>query len=53
VVGLDAKAAAKVMGKRPGAVRTAAWRGLRTLAERLESAPAVTQVGTAAPRKVR
>lgn len=53
VVGLDAKAAAKVMGKRPGAVRTAAWRGLRTLAERLESAPAVTQVGIAAPRKVR
>ena len=53
VVGLDAKAAAKVMGKRPGAVRTAAWRGLRTLAERLESMPAVTQVGIAAPRKVR
>ena|GEM_PF-525853 len=36
VVGLDAKAAAKVMGKRPGAVRTAAWRGLRRLAEQLE-----------------
>lgn len=53
VVGLDAKSAAKVMGKRPGAVRTAAWRGLRTLAERLENAPEVTQVGIAAPRKVR
>jgi len=36
VVGLDAKAAARVMGKRPGAVRTAAWRGLRRLADQLE-----------------
>jgi RNA polymerase sigma-70 factor (ECF subfamily) len=36
VVGLDAKAAARVMGKRPGAVRTAAWRGLRTLAAQLD-----------------
>lgn len=35
VIGLDAKAAAAVLGKRPGAVRTAAYRGLRTLAERL------------------
>jgi len=35
VIGLDAKAAAKVLGKRPGAVRTAAYRGLRTLADRL------------------
>ncbi|MGW4528794.1 RNA polymerase sigma factor [Amycolatopsis sp. NPDC004378] len=35
VMGLDAPAAAKVLGKRPGAVRTAAYRGLRTLAERL------------------
>ena len=52
VVGLDAKAAAKVMGKRPGAVRTAAWRGLKTLAERLETR-GVTQVGVATPRKMR
>jgi RNA polymerase sigma-70 factor (ECF subfamily) len=52
VVGLDAKAAAKVMGKRPGAVRTAAWRGLRTLAERLDDL-GVTQVGAATPRKMR
>jgi RNA polymerase sigma-70 factor (ECF subfamily) len=37
VMGLDAPAAAKVLGKRPGAVRTAAYRGLRTLAERLPS----------------
>ena len=36
VVGLDAKAAAKVLDKRPGAVRTAAYRGLRRLAERLD-----------------
>jgi RNA polymerase sigma-70 factor (ECF subfamily) len=33
---LDAPAAARVLGKRPGAVRTAAYRGLRKLAERLE-----------------
>lgn len=39
VVGLDSKAAAKVLGKRPGAVRTAAHRGLRTLAEHLDAAP--------------
>ncbi|RAS70064.1 RNA polymerase sigma-70 factor (ECF subfamily) [Lentzea atacamensis] len=37
VVGLDAKAAAKVLGKRPGAVRTAAHRGLRTLAAQLDA----------------
>ena len=49
VVGLDAKAAAKVMGKRPGAVRTAAWRGLRTLAERVE-ALGVTHADTRTPR---
>jgi RNA polymerase sigma-70 factor (ECF subfamily) len=35
VVGLDAAGAAKVLGKRPGAVRTAAYRGLRTLAARI------------------
>jgi RNA polymerase sigma-70 factor (ECF subfamily) len=39
VVGLDAKAAAKVLGKRPGAVRTAAHRGLRTLAAHLDASP--------------
>jgi RNA polymerase sigma-70 factor (ECF subfamily) len=36
VLGLDAATAAKVLGKRPGAVRTAAYRGLRTLARHLE-----------------
>ncbi|MCF3122169.1 RNA polymerase sigma factor [Streptomyces arenae] len=35
VVGLDGPAAARVLGKRPGAVRTAAYRGLKKLGERL------------------
>ncbi|HEX6470009.1 MAG TPA: RNA polymerase sigma factor [Streptosporangiaceae bacterium] len=35
VMGLDAATAAQVLGKRPGAVRTAAHRGLRSLAKRL------------------
>ncbi|MGW1462961.1 RNA polymerase sigma factor [Streptomyces sp. NPDC002308] len=35
VVGLDAKSAAQTLGKRPGAVRTAAHRGLKRLAEML------------------
>jgi RNA polymerase sigma-70 factor, ECF subfamily len=56
VVGLDASAAAKVMGKRPGAVRTAVWRGLKTLTERLDQAPvgaAVTHPRVSAPREAR
>jgi RNA polymerase sigma-70 factor (ECF subfamily) len=36
VVGLDTNTAAEVLGKRPGAVRVAAHRGLRNLARRLE-----------------
>lgn len=36
VMGLDAPAAARVLGKRPGAVRTATYRGLRTLAQRVQ-----------------
>lgn len=36
VIGLDAKSAAEVLGKRPGAVRTAAYRGLHALAARLD-----------------
>jgi RNA polymerase sigma-70 factor, ECF subfamily len=42
VVGLDAQAAGKVLGKRPGAVRTAAYRGLRRLSHQLtpDSTPA-------------
>jgi RNA polymerase sigma-70 factor (ECF subfamily) len=35
VVGLDANAAAAVLGKRPGAVRTAAYRGLMTLRKKI------------------
>jgi RNA polymerase sigma-70 factor, ECF subfamily len=35
VIGLDAKTAAAVLGKRPGAVRTAAYRGLRSLQKKL------------------
>lgn len=60
VVGFDAQTAARVMGKRPGAVRTAAWRGLRTLATRLEQGrarhaaePDVTDAGHPTPRKAR
>lgn len=39
VVGLDAKSAAQTLGKRPGAVRTAAHRGLKRLAELLGENP--------------
>jgi RNA polymerase sigma-70 factor (ECF subfamily) len=35
VIGLDGPAAARVLGKRPGAVRTAAYRGLKRLAKEL------------------
>jgi len=35
VMGLDSDSAGKVLGKRSGAVRTAAYRGLRKLADRL------------------
>ncbi|MFI7677983.1 RNA polymerase sigma factor [Actinophytocola sp. NPDC049390] len=58
VMGLDAQAVAAVMGKRPGAVRTAVWRGLRKLGERLEEMPGrevaatgVTRTGGSTPRK--
>ena len=36
VLGLDAATAGQVLGKRPGAIRTAASRGLHTLREKLE-----------------
>jgi len=39
VMGLDAKTAAAVLGKRPGAVRSAAHRGLRSLERVLDSRP--------------
>jgi len=35
VVGLDAKTAAQVTGKRPGAIRTAAYRGLKNIEKRI------------------
>ncbi|MET9885667.1 RNA polymerase sigma factor [Streptomyces sp. NPDC006430] len=38
VMDLDAQTAARVLGKRPGAVRMASHRGLRKLAKRLEEA---------------
>ncbi|MDQ0794410.1 RNA polymerase sigma factor [Streptomyces sp. B1I3] len=47
VVGLDAKSAARTLGKRPGAVRTAAHRGLKRLAE-LVGAEHPSQDGTPA-----
>ncbi|MET8469864.1 RNA polymerase sigma factor [Streptomyces sp. NPDC006422] len=47
VVGLDAKSAAQTLGKRPGAVRTAAHRGLKRLAELLGAAES-TAAGEAA-----
>ncbi|MFJ2074397.1 RNA polymerase sigma factor [Streptomyces sp. ARC12] len=40
VVGLDGPASARVLGKRPGAVRTAAYRGLKRLAGQLTRAGA-------------
>ncbi len=52
VVGLDAKAAATVLGKRAGAVRTAAHRGLRKLAKILEQ-EGVTHVEASALRDMR
>jgi RNA polymerase sigma-70 factor, ECF subfamily len=42
VCGLDAAGAARVLGKRPGAVRTAAYRGLRRLAASLDDAAELT-----------
>ncbi len=38
VLGLDGPMAAKVLGKRPGAVRTASYRGLKSLSERIARA---------------
>ncbi|MEU9322039.1 RNA polymerase sigma factor [Streptomyces sp. NPDC048295] len=45
VVGLDAKSAAQTLGKRPGAVRTAAHRGLKRLAELLRTDSGSTDAG--------
>ncbi len=45
VVGLDAEAAGRVLGKRAGAVRTAAYRGLHRLARHFEETGASTALG--------
>jgi len=52
VMGLDARSAGAVLGKRPGAIRSAAQRGLKTLARRLDTRPdSLTDVrDTFAPR---
>jgi RNA polymerase sigma-70 factor (ECF subfamily) len=47
VLGLDAQAAGKILGKRAGAVRTAAYRGLRQLARRLEAGESTGPPGVA------
>ncbi|GIF78315.1 RNA polymerase sigma factor [Asanoa siamensis] len=39
VMGLDAETVGRILGKRPGAVRTAAYRGLRRLAELVPEDP--------------
>lgn len=49
VVGLDAKTAGQVLGKRPGAVRTSAYRGLNRLAARMTG---VTQPSDSTLREV-
>jgi RNA polymerase sigma-70 factor (ECF subfamily) len=45
VMGLDSERAGQVLGKRAGAVRTAAYRGLHTLAKRLDETGAVPPRG--------
>ena len=50
VVGLDAKSAAETLGKRPGAVRTAAHRGLKRLAELIGADPKTPGSLEAVPR---
>jgi RNA polymerase sigma-70 factor (ECF subfamily) len=54
VVGLDAGTAGTVLGKRAGAVRSAAHRGLRTLAEHLRqsAAEAAPNEGVTRPRNL-
>ncbi|BCY06413.1 RNA polymerase sigma factor [Actinoplanes sp. L3-i22] len=57
VVGLDAKATGRILGKRAGAVRTAAYRGLKLLAQHLaEPEPVrrpVTRIRGAALKEMR
>lgn len=53
VVGLDVATTGEVLGKRAGAVRTAAYRGLRQLARRLGDDTVVTPALLAALKEVR
>jgi RNA polymerase sigma-70 factor (ECF subfamily) len=54
LLGLDARTAGRVLGKRAGAVRTATYRGLRQLAKLLDDRPGdVTLVAAAALKEVR
>lgn len=52
VMGLDTASAARVLGKRVGAVRTAAYRGLRRLAEQLDRAEETVREPTPAGVRV-
>jgi RNA polymerase sigma-70 factor, ECF subfamily len=52
VLGLDAATAGEVLGKRSGAIRTAASRGLRTLARKLESGEAEPLTGDRRIREI-
>ncbi len=51
VMGLDAATAGQVLGKRAGAVRTAAYRGLRRLAEVLERRDSTATQRISPPRR--
>jgi RNA polymerase sigma-70 factor, ECF subfamily len=45
LIGLDAQTCGEILGKRAGAVRTAAYRGLRQLAQQLDPALSATLAG--------
>ena len=52
VLGLDAATAGHILGKRPGAIRTAAHRGLKTLHKKLARAKEAPPAGAARPARV-
>ena len=52
VLGLDAATAGHVLGKRPGAIRTAAHRGLKTLHKNMARAKEPPPAGAAQPARV-
>jgi RNA polymerase sigma-70 factor (ECF subfamily) len=51
VLGLDAATAGHILGKRPGAIRTAAHRGLKTLHKKLARAREAQPAGVAQPAR--